>query len=228
MDQNRHRLESRYYKLERLVKWDKVETVNEMLLNGISPHQVSAWCKDNGFSISHPKLYEYKEMLQEAITRRITVERLLGIGVPKRTPIVLQALGIQSAKNMVKNELEVLDQIIHLGAAALSQSPTIKLESVMRAIELKNKLTEGKHAGLTGHGLDQLRELEQAKFNALVGVVMQYVPEDKHEELESAIAAAERQFYQDRAPDLVEEYDRAVQEGLDDLNDDVIVSDTPY
>jgi len=221
MADDKDKLETRYYKLEKLVKWDHVGTVNEMLMSGVSPHQVSAWCKERGFSISHPKLYEYKEILQEAITRRLTVERLLGIGVPKRTPIVLQALGISSVKNMVKNELEVLDTIIHLAANALSQQPIIKIDTALKAIELKNKLTEGKHAGLTNYGLDQLRELEQAKFNAIVSVVLKYLPEDKHEELETAIATAEREFYHSRAPELVQEYEEAVQAGMDD----VVVSD---
>ncbi len=230
-ENNPHKMETRYYKLERLVKWSKVSTVNDMLMNGISPHQVSAWCKENGFSISHPKLYEYKELLQEAITRRITVERLLGIGVPKRTPIVLQALGIGSTQNMVKNELEVLDHIIHLGMGALANNPTIKIETAMKAIELKNKLTDGKHAGLTGYGLDQLRELEGAKFNAMLEVVMKYVPEDKHEELEAAIQQAERSFYAERAPELVEDYDRAVEEGMRELNeggDTIVSNDGPW
>lgn len=223
-------LETRYYKLERLVKWDKCAEVNEMLMNGVSPHKVSDWCKDNGFHISHPKLYEYKEMLQEAISKRITVERLLGIGAPKRKPIDLQALGITSIKNTVKNEMEVLDGIIQLGFNALHNNPTVKLQDAMRAIELKNKLTDGRHQGLTGFGLDQLRELETAKFNAIVEVVKQYIPEDKLSELDDAIANAERNFYSTQAPDLLEEYERAMQEELDNQlsQDDIVVSDTKF
>ena len=114
-----------------------------------------------------------------------------------------------------------MDTIIHLGMSALSNSPTIKVETALKAIELKNKLTDGKHAGLTNYGLDQLRELEQAKFNAIVEVVMQYIPDDKHDELEAAIAKAEREFYHARAPELVEEYERAVEEGMEDI----VVSD---
>jgi hypothetical protein len=104
---------------------------------------------------------------------------------------------------------------------ALSSNPNIKIETALKAIELKNKLTDGKHAGLTGYGLDQLKELETAKFNAIVSVVMKYIPEDKLEEVEEAIATAERMFYTERAPELVEEYDRAVQAGMSDI----IVSD---
>lgn len=221
-------LETRYYKLEKLVKWEHVDEVNDMLMNGVSPHKVSEWCKELGFNISHPKLYEYKEMLQTAITKQITVERLLGIGVPKRTPIVLQALGLTSAKNLVKNEMEVLDAIVQRGYDALTSNPTIKIQDALRAIELKNKLTQGQHNGLTNYGLDQLRELEQAKFQAIVNVVLQYLPEDKHDELQEAISVAEREFYETQAPEYLEEYERSLEEQLAEDPSNTVVSDTQF
>jgi hypothetical protein len=199
-----------------------------MLMNGVSPHKVSEWCKEMGFTISHPKLYEYKALLQEAITKQITVERILGIGVPKRTPIVLQALGLTSAKNLVKNEMEVLDAIVQMGYNALTNSPTIKIQDALRAIELKNKLTQGTHAGLTNYGLDQLRELEQAKFQAIIQVVLQYLPEDKHDELQEAIALAERTFYEEQAPEYLEEYERTLEEQLQQDPGNTVVSDTQF
>jgi hypothetical protein len=205
-------LETRYYKLEKLVKSEYIDEVNEMLMNGVSPHTVTKWLKDRGFTISHPKLYEYKEMLQTAITKRITVERLLGIGVPKRTPIQLQALGLASAKNMVRNEMEVLDNIIQLGMSALTANPTIRLQDAMRAIELKTKLTGGAHGGLTQYGLDQLRELESSKFDAIIKVVLQYLPEERHKELETAIQEAEYSFYKEQAPEYLEEYEKQLAE----------------
>lgn len=221
-------LETRYYKLEKLVKWEHAQEVNRMLLEGVSPHKVSEWCKEKGFSISHPKLYEYKEYLQTAIAQRITVERLLGIGVPKRAPIQLQALGILSSTDMVKSEIEVLDAIVQRGFNALTQNPTVKLQDAMRAIELKNKLTGGAHGGLTNYGLDQLRAIETAKFQAMVEVVMDYIPEDKHPELEQAIQQAERKYYEEHAPDLLEEYEKSLQEELELDSNNVIVEDLNF
>jgi len=221
-------LETKYYKLEKLVKWEHCNEVNEMLLSGVSPHKVSDWCKENGFSISHPKLYEYKEMLQTAITQSITVERLLGIGAPKRTPIQLTALGIVSAKDMVKNEIDVLDAIVQRGFNALTQSPTVKIQDALRAIELKQKLTGGSHGGLTNYGLDQLRAVETAKFQAMVEVVMKYVPEDKHVELQEAIAVAERTYYENEAPELLDEYDKSLQDDIDSNSANTIVSDVRF
>lgn len=221
------KLETRKHKIERLIKWEHIDQVNEMLMNGISPHKVSAWCKDMGFDISHPKLYEYKDMLQTAIQKNITVERLLGIGVPKRSPIQLQALGITDAKDMVKNEMELLDLIIQRGFNAATNDPTIKIQDAMRAVELKNKLTGGEHGGFTGYGLDQLRELERAKFDAMTQIVLKYLPEDKHQEVAEALEMAERHFYETQAPELLEEYERALQEDLNDSQsgDNTVVTD---
>lgn len=222
--------ETRYYKLEKLVKWEYIDDVNSMLLNGVSPKQVSEWCASKGFSISHPKLYEYKDLLQTAVTKHVTVERMLGIGVPKRNPIILQALSLESAKHLVKNEMEVLDFIIQKGMAGLMSSPEVKVENALKAIELKNKLTEGKHGGYTGYGLDQLRELETAKFNALVAVVRKYIDPDKIPELEEAIATAEHEFYETKAPEYLEQYEQATQEQLDEISNtqDIIVSDSAF
>jgi hypothetical protein len=219
-------LETKYYKLEKLIKWEHRQSVDEMLLNGVSPHKVSDWCKEQGFSISHPKLYEYKAMLQKAISKQITVAQLLGIGQPRRTPILLDALRGTNTVELVKSESQVLDGIIQLGFNALTQSPTVKLQDAMRAIELKHKLTGGNHGGFTSYGLDQLRELEKSKFDAMVEVVMKYVPDEVIPELEEAIANAERNFYETKAPDMLEEYDKATEQEL--RGDDVVVSDTQF
>ena len=36
-------LETRYYKLEKLVKWEHVDEVNDMLMNGVSPLRYLMW-----------------------------------------------------------------------------------------------------------------------------------------------------------------------------------------
>lgn len=228
MSEGHKPLETKYYKLEKLVQWEHIDEVNEMLLAGVTPRVISEWCKDKGFSISHPKLYEYKSILQKALAKQVTVERLLGMGVPKRSPIVLQSLGITEAKNMVKAEMEVLDMIIQKGYNSLLASPEIKVADAMKAIEMKNKLTQGAHGGLTGFGLDQLRELEQAKFDAIIQVVMKYLPEDKIEELQEAVSEAERVFYEQQAPEYAEEYEKAIQEGIEEDPENQVYSDGGY
>lgn len=210
-------LETKKHKLERLCKWEHVDEVNRRLLAGESGKKLEDWCRSMGFNISHAKLYEYKNLLQEAISKRITVERILGIGVPKRKAIQLQALDPEKTREMVKSELDVLDAIIQSGFDALNKKPEVRIADAMKAIELKNKLTGGKHGALTNYGLDHLREVEQAKFQAIVNVVLTYLPEDIHEELMSSIELAEQEFYRVNAPDMYEEYMKAKQEESKDL-----------
>lgn len=212
-DTNNEKLETRYYKLEKLVKWQHIDELNQMLLSGVmNPRQAAEWCKERGFVISHPKLYEYRELLRKAVAQNITVERLLGIGLPKRVPIQLAALGAANAKQYVKNELEVLDAIIQRGFNALASNPEIKLQDALRAIELKNKLTGGAHGGFTTYGLDRLHQLEEMKIQAMVEVVTKYLPEDKIPELEEALAKAEEEFYHEYAPELLDEWKRSNEE----------------
>lgn len=211
------KLETKYYRLEKLVKWERINEVNEMIMSNVSPRQISQWCKENGFDISHPKLYEYRDMLREAVSKQITVEQMMGIGKYNRNPIILQALGIQPVKEYVKSELEILDGIIQLGFNTLQTNPAIRMGDAMKAIELKNKITGGSHGGLTNYGLEQLRELEEAKFSAILEIVLKYLPEDKHGEVYEAMADAEHTFYQEQAPGLLEEYEQAMQEEMNSM-----------
>lgn len=230
-DRNLEGLETKFYKLERLCKWDRVEEVNDMLLRNVSPERVSQWCKERGMDISRPKLYEYKNILLEATAKEITVERILGIGAPADPHGLLKKMGISSStKTLVRSEMEVLDLFIQRGFDVASTSPDIKITDAIKAIELKNKLTQGTHGGLTAYGVEQLREIEKYKFDAVMEVIKKYVPEDNWAELEEEVGKAERKYYEDNAPELLDEYDRVMQEALDELQvpDSEIVSDTEW
>lgn len=220
-------LETKFYKLEKLVKWQRVDEVNDMLLSGISPNKVSEWCKEQGFDISRPKLYEYKALLQEAAYKKITVEKILGIGAPANPNGLLERMGLTTkATQLVRNELDVLDLFIQRGFDVAATNPDIKISDAIKAIDLKNKITQGAHGGLTSYGLDQLREVERHKFEAVMTVIRRYVPEQHWEELELKVNEAERKYYEEYAPELLEEYERTMQEAMN--SDEEIVSDTEW
>lgn len=219
---------TQYRILERLVKWEYVKEVNNMIMTGMSPRKVAVWCCEHGFEISDAKLYEYKQLLQTAIGKQVTVDRLIGINAPRQNPIMSQVMMETDAKNLVKNELEVIDVIIQKGFNIMRLPSTeIKPVDVMKAIELKHKLTGGSHGMLTNYGLDQLRELEKAKMEAIVEVVANFLPPDKQDELYYAITRAERKFYKENAPEMLEEYDEMIQETMNDdsTSEDIIVEE---
>jgi len=138
---------------------------------------------------------------------------LLGVGDPdKGKNILLGKINSDRFVGRVKNEMQLLDELIQRGMDELNNNPAIRIETAMKAIEVKNKLTGGRHAGLTDYGLDQLRAIETAKMDALVAVVMKYLPEDRYKEVIAAVANAEHEFYRTEAPELLEEYERSVAE----------------
>lgn len=222
-------LETKYYKIEKLLKWESREQVDTMLLQGMNPEKVSNWCKENGFSISKQKLYDYKDMIRKAASKRITVEELIGIGGTRRVPVVLEQLGMGNVQEIVKNEIEVLDAMVQIGFDNLKAMGNVAPKDILRAIELKDKITGGSMGGLTLYGIDQLRELEEKKFGAILEVVMKYLPEDKLEEIQEAIEVAERNFYSDNAPEYLEQYDQQIEqmqkeELLNSTGDNTVVS----
>lgn len=206
---------SKYPKIEKLIRWELREEVDRMLIQGVNANKVSQWCKDNGFNISKQKLYDYKDMMMRATASKITVAQLIGVEENRPVPTILRTLGMSpsQASDLVKSELDVLDAITQLGFNNMvkTKGAGIKMEHVLKAMELKHKLTGGAHGGLTNYGLDSLRELEEAKFEAIIKVVMKYIPATKLEEVQDAIAEAERIFYAEYAPEYLEEYDRETQ-----------------
>lgn len=220
--------ESKFYKLERLLKWEHREQVDNYLMSGsMSPHKLTIWCKNMGFDISKQKLYDYKELLQRAAAQQVTVEYLLGIGEHRRTPTILKTLGVGEPMTLVKSEMEVLDTVIQMGFNCLLTNKVVSIQDTIKAIDMKNKLTDGAHGGLTGYGLDQLRELEEAKFGAIIQVMMRYLPEDKLEEVQEAIEIAERDFYSTYAPQYLDDYDMEMQRRMEDAGtrSEIVVTD---
>ena len=112
--------------------------------------------------------------------------------------------------------MEVLDLIIQKGYNRILMSPDMKIADTLKAIEMKNKITGGTHGGLTSYGLAQLKEIEQAKIDAIIQVVLKYLPEDKYDELQQAVSVAEQQFYEQQAPELIDDYEKATQDRLEE------------
>lgn len=201
------RADTRYYKLEKLCAWSQVRELNTRLMNGETPGSLASWARSEGFNISTQKLYEYKALLQSALTKQITVENLLGIRTPIRSSIQVLSPACAEAKVKVRNEMEVLDLIIQRGFESLTKNRIITVTDTLKAIEMKNKLTQGSHAGLTEFGLEQVRELEDMKFAAILEVIKRYVPSEHWEEMDQTIADVEHAYYEVHGPEYVKQYE---------------------
>lgn len=183
-------------KLVALCKWEHIDELNEQLDNGVSPNALVSWIKDKGFNISLPMVYKYQALRNKAIQQKVAVESLVGIIQPEPMPMDTPSNIAQTRR--LKSEISALDTIIQRGYDTLNQMADMPVQPrlMMDAIKLKNELTGGTHAFLTPYGLDEFRELEMGRCNALIEVLMQFIPADVQEQAVDAVTKAEDDYYQ--------------------------------
>lgn len=96
----------------------------------------------------------------------------------------------------VKTDLEMLDAIIQKGMETLLLMEAVAPQVAIKAIELKHKITGGAHSGITTYGLEEIRLREAARENAMVAILLEYVPEDKREEVIERMEQITREYYE--------------------------------
>lgn len=196
-------------KLTELCKWDRVAEVNKKLDSGESPASVCTWVNKVGFKISPPLMYDYAKMRKKALVDGINVEHMLGT-VSK--PVVDRADPLtQSTTKKLKSEIDALDLIIDSGYSTLInwEDRPISPKTMMEAIKLKNDLTDGNHGFLTNYGMEQLRDIEQKKYELIIQHLISYIPKTRQQEAVDKIAEIEDSYYQET--DYYEEYVAALE-----------------
>lgn len=183
-------------KIDNLLNWDKIKEVNHMLDEGVSPAKVCEFINENGFKISAPMVYEYRDFRKTQIANDINVESAIN-PINKNDLFKSDQESYVTSKGVVKNELTVLDELINRGWTSLVEKPDIPVppQLMMKAIELKNNITKGSHDHLTNYGIQDIKTIEQGKFKAVLSALLTFVPEDKVDAAIQAIDEAEENFY---------------------------------
>lgn len=194
-------------KLVQLSKWNYIDEVHRMLDRGDSPNSVCSYINKNGFKISTPMVYEYAKMRKKALVDQLDMEHVLGVA---RKPLFADE-SAKTAMSRLKSEIDALDCIIEGGFKTLQEfsNRPIAPKTMMDAISLKAKLTNGNHGFLTNYGMEQLREVEQNKYELIIDHLISYIPEDKQQEAMDKIAIIEDEYYQ--TTEYYEEYLKALE-----------------
>lgn len=195
-------------KIEELLKWEKRPILDGMLDDGISPNRCAEWLRSQGFSISTPTVYTYAKRRKRTIYDSITRE---GTGSSRELDPVTKKFKKRSddtfpvkkvvtkrSKVKVKSELELLDYVIQRGMDELQDQTDILVSPnlVIKAIEVKNKITGGLHGGLTTYGFHEIRHREAAREEAILNVLLKYVPVEQHEECLAEMESVTREYYE--------------------------------
>lgn len=209
--------------------------VDEALDTGETYDYIIELCAENGLEISKASLTRYKAKRLESIESGEPLENLMD--QRKKTGNIIdiqdrkqQPFGEGPDRNMstydatfetvdkVYNDLQVLDDIIQKGANGIKFTDTLDVNVALRAMEIKAKLTNNSMQGLSLVGLRELKLRVTARETAMIEVILQFVPEEQHEEAMRALEESEKAYYANL--DLSEE-DRKITKALESSGMDI-------
>ncbi|WP_213586636.1 hypothetical protein [Paenibacillus sp. J2TS4] len=195
--------------------------MDNMIDNETPAKELVAWCNDNGFPISLPTMYSYMKRRSEAIANGFTMELLQPKlheesmerkmdGMKKaytkahqqrkekraQTKVKInQELADQESAKRIRHDMELLDEVIQKGFETLSMMEVISPVTAIKAIEMKHKLTNGSAGGYTHYGLEEIKLREAAREQAVVAVILEFIPVEHHEVVMKRMEDVTREYY---------------------------------
>lgn len=167
-------------------------------------------CEEYDLELSKSAITRYKAKRKEAIENGWDLGELIDKRKKtsvkdisdKETPI-LDVEGeytpFEQAKQhtqTIYDDIQVLDMIISKGAKGLEFVETLDPALMIRAMETKDKITGNQLKGMTFIGLRELMIKQQAQDTAMSEVLLEFIPEEKHEEVLERMEELQNEFYQ--------------------------------
>lgn len=196
--------------------------VDEALDSGETYDYIIELCETYDLEISKASLSRYKTKRTEAITSGVPLEELLDMRKKSGNVIDIQSKkadtmgqGKSGAEryddtfntlDKVYNDIQVLDEVIQKMANGLKYTEVVEVPLGIRAIEARAKITNNSLGGLSLIGLRELKLRGSAKNDAMLSVLLKYIPEELHEEVLQDIERTEQEYYENL--DLTEESKR--------------------
>lgn len=198
--------------------------VDEALDSGQTYDYIIELCAEFDFEINKSALSRYKEKRRESIETGVDLEALLDKRRKTGNIVDIKTKEVSNREvprnnynetfdtvDTVWHDIELLDEVIQKGFDSLKYAGTIEVGTAMKAIEIKAKITGNQLQGISLVGLRELRLRNVAKESAMTEALLQFVPEDKHEEVYELMEKVEKEFYENL--DLSEE-DRKITKAL--------------
>jgi hypothetical protein len=198
--------------------------VDNALDEDMSYDDIIELCQSYDLELSKSAISRYKSKRKEAIENGWDLGEMIDKRKKtsvkdieeKETPIleVEESPFEQSKKHTqtLYDDVQVLDMIISKGAKGLEFVETLDPALMIRAMETKDKITGNQLRGMTIVGLRELHIKQTAQETAMSEILLEYIPEDKHEEVLQRMEDLQNEFYQNL--DLDEE-SKKFKESLD-------------
>lgn len=191
-----------------------IDDVNRLIDLDTAISDIKKYLDSKGFFMSRQYISKYKKIRKSLAAE----EQILDEFIEKSTVAKLikkqeEDIKEDSSVNKLKNDLEFLDMVIQTGTDQLKtliadNDYMISVQEVFKAIELKDKLTDGALEGYTEFGIKNLQKVTENKYIELINYMFKYIPDDKRNELISELEGIEEEYY--KTTDYYEYYLRNI------------------
>lgn len=196
------------------MKSSYIDEVNRMIDINATIKSIKDYLDKQGFNISISYLSKYRKIRQAYSAEENNLEDFIK-KAPVKKLIEDQEKEIHSGSqvNKLKSDLEFLDMVIQSGSDQLKtlikeNDYLITIDNVFKAIELKDKLTDGALAGLTQFGIKNLQEITEKKYMQLLQSMFKHVPDSEKQKVLSELEEVEEDYY--KGTDYYEDYLRNI------------------
>lgn len=199
--------------LQRLYNNRKLRSkVDNALDEGRTYSYIIELCSEYDFEISSPTLTRYKNKRNEAIEKGIDLEDLIDKRTKTGDIVYLDSKESESTqdkdtefvgggngggRDKLMSNAQFLQKIIDKANNTVDELDLVDLPMGIKAIETLEKITGGQTQGVSMHAIKELKLRQVAKENAMIEVMMEYIPKEDRDTILKAIEEKEKEFYRD-------------------------------
>lgn len=201
-------------KIKSLMDSPLIDDVNRLIDLDTSISDIKRFLDSKDFLISRQYISIYKKIRKSLAAE----EQILDDFIEKSTVSKLideqeKSLKDGSSASKLKNDLEFLEMVIQTGTDQLktliaNNDYMISIQEVFKAIELKDKLTDGALEGYTDFGIKNLQQITENKYIELLEYIFKYIPEEDKSKLLNELEEVEEEYY--KSTDYYEYYLRNI------------------
>lgn len=192
--------------------------VDNALDEGRSYSYIISLCERYDLELSKASITRYKQKRQESLETGMDLGELIDGRKPSSKVVSILDREADSSKvgdmlshydgsfdkfEKTVSDIEVLEAVIDKGFRTIQTVDYVDTPIMLKAIELRAKLTGNKLQGLTLNAMKEIQLKQVAKESAMIEAMMEHVPEELHEVVLDAMKEKEEEFY--RNMDLTDE-----------------------
>lgn len=191
-----------------------VSKIEYMIDDNKTLQEITNYANKMGANVSLGTIRNYKMKREEAIQQDIPLENLLDKRAKTKVGNVLElkekevspleenlgneeGVGVYktSAENII-NVNQIMEEIMNKGVASLREVDYVDQNTLLKTMVEYNKINAG-NGGLTLAGLQEIKLRQAAYESAISDVLLNFIPEEQHEEVLKFMQKAEDKYYND-------------------------------